>query len=67
MSPSLSSASEEEVNHFISEKERRELLSGEDSGSETNDDEDTELAAKKFAPSKETLKLLSSASSHTSL
>jgi len=41
-------------------------LSGEDSGSEINDDKDTELAeppAKKFAPSKETLNLLSSASS----
>ena len=65
MSPSPSSASEE-VNPFISEKERRELLSGEDSGSETNEDEDIKLAeppAKKFAPSKETLKLLSSASS----
>ena len=44
MSPSPSSASEEEVNPFLSEKERRELLSGEDSGSETNEDEDTELA-----------------------
>ena len=41
-------------------------MSGEDSGSETNEDEDIKLAeppAKKFAPSKETLKLLSSASS----
>jgi len=44
MSPSPLCALEEEVNPFISEKERRELLSGEDSGSETNEDEDTELA-----------------------
>ena len=57
--------SEDELNPFISEKERRKHLSGEESNSDSEVDDDPDLArppAKRFSPSEETLKLLASAS-----
>ena len=57
--------SEDEIDPFISRTERRELLSGDDSGSDSESGEEVDLtgpAAKKFVPCEETIKLLKSVS-----
>jgi len=56
--PTDSDETEEEVNPYLSESERRDLLSDSDSSSDSESEDDQPRAKRKFIPRKETMKFL---------